>query len=399
MKPLAGVRVVDLTMWAFVPAAGGVLAHWGADVIKVESPDSPDPMRLFHNGSLAPGDSGWMFKHYSRGKRSLVLNLKADQGREILYSLVREADVFLTSYLPATRKKLGFDVEQIREVNPQIIYVRGSGQGPNGPDAERGGYDSASWWCRGTLAQTALDFTDTEFPPGMIGHGDGISGLSLAGGICAALLQRERTGVPAVVDGTLMGTALWFNSPSVISAGLGQQWAQRLDRTTRLPTMNDYRTKDGRFLELMMLGDKDRDWQDLCKHLDRPELASDERFSSAAARQSHCAEGVEALDRIFAERTLDEWKKALATTTGVWAPVQTPAEAFDDPQTLANGFLRSVDYVTGPLRLPSPPILFDEDPGDPPPAPDYGEHTDVILESLGFDGPGIDKLRSEGIVG
>jgi crotonobetainyl-CoA:carnitine CoA-transferase CaiB-like acyl-CoA transferase len=163
--------------------------------------------------------------------------------------------------------------------------------------------------------------------------------------------------------------------------------------------MNEYRTKDGRFLELMMLGDNDRDWVDLCKHLDRPELASDQRFSSSADRQSHCAEGVEALDQIFAERTLGEWKTALATTTGVWAPVQTPEEAFEDPQTVANGFLRSVDYPTGPLRLPSPPILFDEDPGDPPRAPDYGEHTDVILESLGFDGPAIEKLRSEGVVG
>jgi crotonobetainyl-CoA:carnitine CoA-transferase CaiB-like acyl-CoA transferase len=153
---MSGVRVVELTMWAFVPAAGGVLAHWGADVIKIENPHAPDPMRLL-GGTLETGGASDQFKHYSRGKRSIALDLSQDEGREILYRLVEGADVFLTSYLPGTREKLKVDVEHIRARNPRIIYARGSGQGPLGPDADRGGCDFASWWFRGSLGYCRRD--------------------------------------------------------------------------------------------------------------------------------------------------------------------------------------------------------------------------------------------------
>jgi crotonobetainyl-CoA:carnitine CoA-transferase CaiB-like acyl-CoA transferase len=399
VKPLNGIRVIDLTMWAFVPAAGGVLAHWGADVIKIEPPDAPDPMRLSHGGSLEPGGAGWMFKHYSRGKRSLGLNLKEAEGRDILYRPVREADVFLTSFLPATRRKLGFDVDTIREVNPNIVYVRGSGYGPQGPHAGRGGYDSAAWWFRGSLGDSAMNAAGLEAPPWMTGHGDGMSGMTLAGGICAGLLQRSLTGIAPVIDGSLLGTAVWYNGPTIIAAGQGSKWPEQTrPHASRHPTLNEYRTRDGRFLHLVMLGDKDRDWADLCHRIGHPELVSDPRFSSAAARQANQAEGVEVLDAIFAERTLEEWQAALESATGVWAPVQTPDEIFDDPQVQANGFIRPVEYPTGTIRLPVPPILFDEDAGDPAPAPDFAQHTNDILAQIGLEPGEIDKLRADGIV-
>src|ERR1700677_4666464 len=140
MKVLEGIRVLDLTMWAFVPSVGGVLAHWGADVIKVEGPRAPDPMRLLR-GTLEPGGASWLFKHYSRGKRSVAIDLSSDDGREVLYRLVDQADVFMTSYLPETRRKLKVDVDDIRGRTPRIVYVRGTGQGPLGPEAERGAGD------------------------------------------------------------------------------------------------------------------------------------------------------------------------------------------------------------------------------------------------------------------
>ncbi len=399
MRLLEGVRVIDVTMWAFVPAAGGVLAHWGADVIKIEGPGRPDPMRLFHGGSLEKGDAGWMFKHYSRGKRSLGLNLATEQGREVLYKLVETADVFLTSYLTDTRKKLKFDVDDIRAVNPNIVYVRGSGQGPRGPQSERGGYDQAAWWCRGSLAHQAMTMAGVDWPPGMIGHGDGMAGMTLAGGICAALLHRAMTGKAPLVDGSLMGTAAWFNGPAIISTGLGAPFPGSIPpRETHHPTMNMYRTKDNRFINLCMLGDFDEEWVDFCEHLGRPDLATDPRFKTSSDRQKHAAEGVRIFDEIFAQRTLEEWKEALVTTKGVWAPVQTPGEMFDDPQTIANGFLREVQYATGPVRLPAPPILFDEEAGDPPPAPDYAEHTNEILAELGYDASAIDDLRAGNVI-
>jgi crotonobetainyl-CoA:carnitine CoA-transferase CaiB-like acyl-CoA transferase len=162
---LAGIKVVDVSAWAFVPGAGGVLAHWGADVVKVESPHAPDPMRTA-GGSLEPGRASLYFKHYSRGKRSIAIDLAREEGQEILYKLAAEADVFLTSYLPATRNKLNIDVADIKAVNPTIIYARGTGHGPRGGEAQRGGYDAATWWCRGTLAQSTMDVSGAQWPSG-----------------------------------------------------------------------------------------------------------------------------------------------------------------------------------------------------------------------------------------
>jgi crotonobetainyl-CoA:carnitine CoA-transferase CaiB-like acyl-CoA transferase len=398
---LQGIRVIDLTMWAFVPSAGGVLAHWGADVIKVESPRAPDPMRLLPGTAVGAGDS-WYFKHYSRGKRSLAMDLASAEGRQILYQLVDGADVFLTSYLPATRKKLKFDVDDIRAINPGIIYARGSGQGPQGPDAERGGYDGATWWCRGSLAHSTMELTGVEWPSGMIGHGDGISGLVLAGGICAALVKRQLTGEPSVVDGSLLGTAIWFNGPSIISSGLGADYPMaggNMPREERHPTNQSiYRTKDDRFVFTSMMGDSDNEWADFCEHLGRPDLATDPRFATSADRYSNRTAAIAIFDDIFAKHTLEEWKAKLATTRGVWSPVQAPRELHDDPQSIANGFLRSVDDPDGPLRVPIPPILFDEEGGDPPLAPRFAQHTDEVLQELGLSSAQIADLRARQVI-
>jgi len=404
MNVLEGIRVVDVTAWAFVPSAGGVLAHWGADVVKVESPSGPDPMRLL-GGTLAAGDASWFFKHYSRGKRSIAVDLSCDEGRDIVYRLAAEADVFLTSYLPATRRKLKIDVDDIRAVNPRIIYARGSGQGPKGPESERPGYDGITWWCRGTLAQSTMDVSGAAWPTGMVGHGDGMSGMTLVGGVCAALLQRERTGATPVVDASLLGTAVWFNGPAIIASQFPGQPERVFPPATPpagrdlMPAnMNTYQTSDHRFLYLLFLGDDDRDWRDLCAHLGRPDLATDTRFSSSAARTANGPAAVAILDAVFATRTLEEWKQILVTARGAWSPVQTPREIYEDPQTLANGFLRAVEYPGGPLTVPVPPILFDEQAGDPPPAPDFAAHTDEVMRQLGFTDDRIQGLRAAGVI-
>jgi len=396
---LAGVKVVDVTMFAFMPMVGGVLSHWGADVIKVESPKSCDPMRLLSGGTLEPGGAYQSFKNYNRGKRAVAIDLSSAEGQAVLYKLVESADVFLTSYLPATRRKLKVDVDDIREHNPNIVYVKGSGQGPRGPEAERRAYDAAAWWARGSLADTAMRNAGTEWPTGMAGHGDTMCGTVLAGGVCAALLERERTGVARVVDGSLMGTALWFNHQPIIAAGLGTTWGGgRTARENHPPSLNTYRTKDGRFLTLCFVNDPDEDWADLCRHLGHAELATDDRFSTSSARMANRAAGVQLLDEIFAQKTLGEWKEALRTNHGVWAPVQTPAEMHSDPQVIANGFIRTVEYPPGPIHLPVPPVLFDEEAGDIRRAPDFCEHTDEVLAEVGYTPEDLIRLRADGVV-
>jgi crotonobetainyl-CoA:carnitine CoA-transferase CaiB-like acyl-CoA transferase len=401
LETLKGVRIVDLTMWAFVPAAGCILAHWGADVIKVENPRAPDPMR-FLGGSLEPGQASPMFMHYNRGKRGIGLNLASEEGREILYQLVESADVFLTSYLPETRRKLGIDVDDIRARNPRIIYAKGTGQGPNGPEAERGGYDGATWWARGTLSNSAMQVSGAERPTAMVGHGDGMSGLTLAGGICAGLLQRALSGVASVVDGSLMGAAMWFNGPQINASRDGDvpvlPAGRQAHETLLAVQSNQYRTRDDRWISIHQLNDPDDLFVDLVAHLDRSDLATDPRFATTAARRANNIELIHILDEIFARHSLAEWKKLLATTKGVWAPIQTAHEIHQDPQTIANGFVREVNYPGGPVSLVVPPILFDSEAGDPGRAPDFCEHTDEVLAELGIDEARILGYRASGAV-
>jgi crotonobetainyl-CoA:carnitine CoA-transferase CaiB-like acyl-CoA transferase len=398
---LRGLKVIDLTVWAFCPSAGAVLASWGADVVHIENPGAPDPMRVFAGGSAEPGGAHWMFEHYNRGKRAVALNLADERGRDVLFKMVEEADVFLTSYLPATRRKLGIDVDAIRAVNPRIIYAKGTGAGPLGPESERGGYDGASWWARGSLAHTAMSVTDTDVPPGMVGHGDGMSGLVFAGGICAALLQRERTGEAPVVDSSLMGTAMWFNGPAIISSTFPaeqQMFTTKPPREAMPWSGSTYRTGDDRFLYLSLLGDPQKHWVDLCERIGRPELAVDPRFATAADRGANNTALIHLLDEVFAGRSLAEWRTALAEAIGVWAPVQTAREMHDDPQTVANRYVQDVKSGGRTLPLVSPPIMFDQNVGDIRRAPEYGEHTDEVLTDLGLGQDEIDELRRAGAV-
>jgi crotonobetainyl-CoA:carnitine CoA-transferase CaiB-like acyl-CoA transferase len=255
-----------------------------------------------------------------------------------------------------------------------------------------------------------MDASGSGWPIGMIGHGDGMSGMTLAGGICAGLLQRERTGVAPLVDGSLMGTAVWFNGPALIAAQFDtiDNWkpgnrqfgpaTPPASREKQAATQALYQTKDYRFLNLMFLGDDNRDFADICEHLGRPELATDERFAAAVDRQANSRELLGIFEEIFANRTLAEWKEVLVTARGAWSAIQTPEEIYEDPQTIANGFLRHVDYAGGGLSLPVPPVLFDEEAGDPPPAPDFAQHTDAILGEIGCSAEEIARLRTAGVV-
>jgi len=415
VKILKGIKVIDVTAYAFVPAAGGVLAHWGADVIKVESPKAPDPMRLI-GGTLEPGRSSPTFKHYSRGKRSIAIDLATAEGQDLLYRLAKDADVFLTSYLAPTRRKLKIDVEDIRKINPDIVYARGSGYGPKGPDADRPGFDAIAWWYRSSLGETAMKAADADWPVTMIGHGDGMSGLVLAGGIATALLHRERTGEAVVVDGSLMGTALWFNGLEMIGAqgvpitGVIPGKVRSGPATRKQPgggvatamagpaTMQLYQTADYRFINLLFLGDDDRDFIDLCHRIGRAELVTDSRYADRQKRMTNAADLRDLLDAEFASRTLAEWRDVLATARGAWAAVQSREEALVDPQTVANGYMRDVDYPDGGFKLPIPAILFDEDGGEPSPAPDFAEHTDAILSEIGLGPAEIAQMKAQGTI-
>ena len=407
-RVLEGVRVVEVSAWAFVPSAGAVLADWGADVIKVEPPRG-DPMRgLISGGVGSGGGPSFPWEIWNRGKRSIALDLTQPQARQIVLKAAAGADVFLTSYLQPTRHKLGLDIDDVRTVNPSIVYGCGTGQGPRGAEADKGGYDSISFWARGGVAATVTP-PGVERPVGQPGgaFGDSLSGMALAGGIAAALLRRERTGEGAVVDVALLGTAMWSLQMSIVGAA-----AMMAATTTRgdgspstpagiqlfNPLVNNYKTADGRWLALCML-QRDLYWDGVLVALGRDDLRVDDRFSSPEALGSHIGEAIVELERAFASLTLDEARVALGSQPGQWDVLQNVLELPVDPQAIANGYVQSVGY-DGDIALPlvSSPAQFDRTPPPLGRAPEFGAHTDEVLAELGLDGDQIMEAKIAGAV-
>jgi crotonobetainyl-CoA:carnitine CoA-transferase CaiB-like acyl-CoA transferase len=398
---LSGVRVVEVAQWWFVPAAGAVLADWGADVLKIEHPVSGDPQRGLVTSGLIPSTGGvnFMVEQPNRGKRSIGLDLGHPKGRAILDRLVEGADVFLTNFLPAARRKLKIEVEDIRRVNPKIIYARGHGHGDRGPDREKGGYDAASFWCRGGICSALTPRNASSPVMQRAALGDSTGGMAVAGGIAAALFRRERTGEPSVVDISLLSTAMWLMAPDIIASKLIQGDFPSFDRSSAPnPIVNSYKTKDGRWLFLNML-QPDRFWPDLCRRIERPDMIDDERFKDGMSRFQNRAECVRELDAIFAQRSLDEWRAALADAEGVWAPMQTAAELHDDVQAIANGYLPRVQREDGSsFALVANPVQFDEAPPTLRPAPEHGQDTEQVLLDLGFSWEEIAACKEAGAV-
>jgi crotonobetainyl-CoA:carnitine CoA-transferase CaiB-like acyl-CoA transferase len=397
-----GIRVLEVASWTYVPVAGGILAEWGADVIKIEHPETGDPQRgLVTSGLVPQGGVAHMVELPNRGKRSVGLDIKSAEGHELLLRLAAECDVFLTNFLPAQRKKLHIDVDDIRAVNPNVVYARGSAHGPEGPEADRGGYDNSTFWARSGAADTTspdeLGYPVTQ--PGAA-FGDVLGGLTIAGGISAALLHRERTGEALTVDGSLLSMGAWAMGASLAaSAAFGIDRIPRY-RPSEAPNalVNTYATKDGRYVSLVML-QSDRFWPELVTALGRPELIEDPRFADHAARMTNNTEAIAALAELFAARTFDEVTEVLSTVKGAWAPVQRPIDVLSDPQVVANGYLQQLKDANGtPFQLVPAPLQFDGESGETRRAPGHGEHTDEVLGELGLDMDRILELKISGAV-
>ncbi|NKQ54428.1 CoA transferase [Amycolatopsis sp. K13G38] len=401
--PLSGVRVVEVATHVFVPMSGAVLAEWGAEVVKIEHPGTGDPYRGLVTAGLHKTHHGVdvQFQAANRGKRSVGLDLKRPQGRSLLGRLLVTADVFLTNLRPAGRQRLSVDVADVRADNPALVYVLGSAFGPDGPDAGRGGYDAGAYWARSGMQQLHHGGDGGWPSPPRTAFGDVVGGLTMAGAVSAALYRRATTGVPSVIDSSLLAAGMWQVQMDLVNASIDKaspSWPPPDRYQAWNPLMLPYRTADDRFIVLQMLA-PDRHWPDLCALLGKPEMAWDSRFADIDARRRNARACIEWLDEVFAGRDFAQWRRALAGFPGEWAPSLRPHEVGEDEQVRANAYLAEAD-LGGGRAVPMVPVpaRFDGIRATPARAPEHGEHTESVLLGLGLTWEELAALKQCGAI-
>jgi crotonobetainyl-CoA:carnitine CoA-transferase CaiB-like acyl-CoA transferase len=380
--PLEGIKVVELGVWVAGPAAGGILADWGADVVKIEPPTG-DPARQFGRMLGLDIDVSPPFEMDNRSKRSIVLDLTTDDGRAAASELISGADVFVTNVRPGALRRLGFDFESLAADRPRLVYGLITGYGEAGPDADRAAYDVAAFWSRAGVAHLLTRPGDTPpFQRG--GMGDHSAGMTLAAAICAALVSRDRTG-----SGQLVSTSLYRQGAYTVSFDLntylmtGQPIAIGQRQTMGNPCMNNYAAGDGRRFWIVGL-EVDRHWPPLCRAVGRPEWLADPRFADARGRAVNGVELIAELDQIFSTKPLDEWAEIFASEPDFfWSPVNTVEDVVADEQFHAAGGMVDVPDKAGVVPMVATPADFHGTPWAPRAcAPEIGEHTDEILAEL-----------------
>lgn len=398
----AGVRIIELAQYVFVPGASALLADQGAEVIKIETVDGGDPYRSLkvHDGREL-GNINLAMELNNHGKKSIALDLKTDDGRELLLKLIETADVFLTSLRPQALRKLRLDVDDVRARNPRVIYARGNGLGFKGDEAEKAGFDSSAFWARGGFAHllTRPDaMQPTRSRPAL---GDHAGSVALSMGIASALYHRERTGEAKVVETSLLANALWILSGDITysQSDTFDEHAY-LKQEGRFPLMSAYKTADNRWIQLMLLA-PDAFWPGLCELLDIGWCLAEPRFADGQGRMENGPELSEIIRDRLASRTWEEWRPSFEAWNAPWELIRSVREVAADPQAEANGMVYKLAVEDGTeVQLVAGPVAFDGQaaPANPRHAPLYGEHTDEVLGSAGIDAATIAEMRARGVV-
>lgn len=398
MGPLDGVKVVELGVWIAGPACGGILADWGADVVKIE-PLGGDPCRSFRSMLGTDMPTNPIFEMDNRSKRSIALDLTTEPGRAIAEELIADADVLVSNVRLGGLERLGLDPDSVTARHPRLIYASVTGYGLEGDDADRAAFDVAAFWARSGIAHLlTVPGGDPPFQRG--GMGDHNTGLAAAGAVCAALFHRERTGEGQVVSTSLLREGVYtisFDLSVLLGWGLTLEIGQR--ESMGNPAMNNYAAGDGKRFWIVGI-EGERHWPPLARAVGRPEWLEDERFAEPGPRRRHARTLIGELDEIFATRSLDEWADIFASEPDLfWTPLQSPDDLLADAQFHASGALVDVPDGATSTTMIATPVDFAATPWAPRGlAPDLGEHTREILTELGR-GDQVDSLLANGTVG
>ena len=391
-KPLEGIKVVELASFVAAPAAGRMLAEMGADVIRVES-TAGDPWRFYGVNCRLPvaDEENPLFDLYNLGKRDIQLDTKTPEGKEILLRLLGEADVFITNNRLKSLVRAGLDYDSLKDRFPKLIYGLVTGYGQTGPDVDAPGYDGVAFFSRsGMLADMAEPGGYPASAPGCVG--DGATGAALFGGICAALLNRERTGMGDFVETSLFGNAVWLCGTMSAFEQYGYHYPKKRSEMGALYTF--YKCKDGEWLHLAVT-QHDRYWKPLAEALNVPELAEDERFKNAALISRNRAQLIPLLEQAFSQFDYDEIAARLRERDIVFDRMRHYRELAADPQAVANGFVKEHIYENGHSFMMAmlPVHMRNMDETGTGRGPQMGEHTDEILKQYGYSEEAILRLK------
>lgn len=395
---LRGIKVVEYATYMAAPGAGAILSDWGAEVIKVEPPNG-DPIRNFFKTIGTDYEVNPVFDFDNRGKKSIILDTSTDEGNAILRELAEDADVFLTNVRPGGLSRSGLDFDGLKTVNPKLVYCSLTGYGLTGPDADRPGFDIASFWSRTGVANLTTPKGQEPFPL-RTAFGDHTTSMAAAAGICAALVEAQNTGQGRLVEASLMRAGLFaMGSDFAIQLHFGRVGSTKERKQSIQPLMNFYKTKDDHWICLVSR-QGNVDWEPICHAIDRADLIDDKRFNTAKGRRAHLAELVEELDAGFGKYTKEEMAQRLDDNVLAWAPVQTLAEVAEDPQVHAAGAIGHIPKADGTRQpIPASPIRFPgADDGPKGPSPEPGEHSRDVLASLGYESNKIDAAIKSGVV-
>ena len=400
-RPLfSGLRVLDIASFIAGPTATTVLSDFGAEVVKVEAPGIGDPYRHTYLSPPNPSSKqNYAWQLTNRNKRSLVVDLKNPHSAEVLARLVKWADVLVTNFPPRVRQRLRLNYEDVSVLNPRLIYADITGYGELGPEADKPGYDTTAYWARSGLMHVTRQVSSPPALP-VPGIGDHATAISLYAGIVSGLYRRERTGKGCNVRTSLIANGVWATAMWLQAALQGANFSDEIDRR-RPPNalFNSYRSQDGRWI-LLAFVQEDKNWPDFAQAIQRPDLQADPRFADAEVRHANSGALVAELDRVFDAHPLAHWRSVLDAAHLPYGAVQVWEEIVRDPQLLANQILVPVAERGGAVTMTvDSPVVIKESPKVAPRvAPELGEHTDEVLEELGFDAAQIDELRTTGAI-
>ncbi len=400
--PLAGIRVIEVGTYIFGPAAATVMSDFGGEVIKIEPPGMGDPYRHLHMiHPMPPSDRPYCFMLDGRNKKSVVVDLKQDAGREIVRKLVRDADVFLTNYHPSVLESMHLTYDDLAPLNERLIYAHATGYGETGPEVEKPGYDMTAWWARSGLMDS-LRPADDDPCLSVAGMGDHPSSIALFSAIMLALYTRSNTGRGSKVSTSLMANGVWSNSCHIQAILVGAPPYVRQRRTDAGNALvNHYQARDGK--RFILCGIRaDRDWVAACRAIEREDLLEDARFNFPESRKANVAQLIAVFDDEFRKHDMAHWLEAFHRCDLTFSPVSQPADLPNDAQLNANGvFVDAGDPGNGGYRtITSPIAMRGVDKVRPTPAPTLGEHTREVLDSIGYSPAEIEGLaRSKVIAG